>query len=47
MNEDIFNELLDILLCITNGMASSKSRRDFLRESIEDLRDRFKEVTDS
>ena len=45
--DDAFEELLDILLLITDGMTTSKSGRDYLRESIEDLRVRYKEATDT
>lgn len=45
--DDAFEEILDILLHITNGMNTSKTGRDYLRESIEDLRERFKEATDT
>ena len=32
------DKVLDILLHLTNGMATSKSGRDYLSESIEELR---------
>lgn len=37
INEKI-DKILDILMHLVNGMSTSKSGQDFLRESIEELR---------
>ena len=46
MTPGIFDDLMDILIQIVNGANETSEGRDYLRESIHDLRTRYEEAND-